>query len=320
MNKQPVKWSCEAAYDVDNFPALAASESEGDPAAEIVPLTKMTVGRKLLLKCQGEPVFFARNKLVVLNGENAPAMIQLLEVRRLDEKSGDFVVTSYKAGKHEVNGLRLTDGDLIAELGGETIVVESVIKAKDGKPPEPYGAYGPIQLQWPLFMWIVLAAAVVGALIFLGVRLWKHTQRRKMLEELKKFDTALSPFDQFNLELRKLKRNLEFSNFKETTSYAEMVSLIEKSMRLYLLREWRLPAHEWSEEKIHQDMKKRHRKFHDLSREDLTEVFRELRKAQQDRAKLTAQEVLLLLAITQRKVTQVWRTRQQLIKNVSTND
>lgn len=301
-------WNCRAEYAFDDLPDLEKS-SENDVMEEGVPLTKMTVGRKFLLRCQGEPAFFERKNLKLVTAPENQFSLHLLEIRRLDEKSGDFLMTSYRAGTHDFKGLKLSDGSQTVELAGPAVTVETVLRPQDGKPPQPFGAFGPVVLQWPWVVWAALAALILVLLAGVFAQIWRKVKRRRMLEGLKQFQTALQPFDQFNKEVRQLKRRLEFAEAGQAADWSGPLGELEKSIRFYLLREFQLPAHEWSEQEILKDLKKRHRRVFQAAEDDLRMTFRELKKARDGAGKLTPQDLLLLLQLSQKSMTRVWRSQ-----------
>ena len=299
-------WKCELDFKVDDLPDLAPAASKGkapSQVSDVVPLDQMTVGRKFLLRCQGEPVFLKRDKLAVLAPTKKPFSLVLLEVRRLDEKSGDFLMSSYQPGKHQIAGVHFSDGEQIVAIEKFELNVASVVQASKGKPPKPFGPYGPFTLTWPVELWIalgILAFALLGSAIF---AIWKSVKRRRLISGLKQYDTALKPFDQFNKEIRKLKREIHYAAENERQ---DEVSQVDRSLRLYLVREFAIPALEWNETLIFKELKGRCRAVFDGCRNDLRITFHEISKAT-DTKKLSTQDIQLLVALSQKTVSHLWR-------------
>lgn len=301
-------WQCEPEFEVDGLPSLQTDKVDEKKLKEDpeVDLQQMTVGRKFLLRCQGEPVFFNKKKLQVFPEYTKPFALQLLEVRRLDEKSGDFVLTSYVPGKHKIPATVLTDGDEAVRLSEIALDVKSVVKAEKGKPPTPFGPFGPIELGWPLFVWIALAALIVSFVFSVIVLFFKRRTYKQRLEQLKEFDTALSAYEQFNKEHRGFKRRVEYNDSQKKMTDETLVDQIENNFKFYLVRELRVPAHEWDEKKTLKELKSRHRLIFKSCSRQIKMTFEEISKAQSHKDQLKWQDISLLLQLCQRTVSAIW--------------
>jgi hypothetical protein len=238
-------------------------------------MNELTVGSKFAMSCQGEiPVEWKQEAGVEARfaKKEESYTLYVLKAEKLSSNNAELTVTAYKPGKHAPEYIRIVQGDKGFEALKPTWEVQSVLP-KD-QPPQPYGPFGPWSLDIPY--WIFGALAILLCLIgFLVVRkLRKITQRRRMLEELALHKTALSPAHQFYRDSRTLRRRL---NGAGTTEELRTISSdLNKDFRLYVLRQFQIPALEWSDRAIVEDMRKRYRLVHREAAEPLRRTLREL--------------------------------------------
>ncbi|NJL24903.1 MAG: hypothetical protein HC902_06840 [Calothrix sp. SM1_5_4] len=190
-------WSCEFA------------EASGQGASR---LSDLTVGAKFELKCHGDlAVDWAggdeRPVRVAFAKEDENYSLVVLKAESLAPREARLLVTSYKAGKHAPEWVRVLQGDKGFEFGKPQWEIKSVLKP--GEQVQPYGPFGPWTLSLPLWL-ILLAVAVVTVLVYAVVRrVRRHHQRKRLLEELGRHRTALSPLHQFYRDSRTLRRRVD---------------------------------------------------------------------------------------------------------------
>jgi hypothetical protein len=257
MNEVPV-WSCEFK-EAPSAPSLNA----------------LTVGAKFMLNCHGDlAVPWSKDQAVtpVFPAKEQAYSLTVLESQRLEPNDVQFVVTGYKAGKHEPEYVRFVQGDKGFEFVKPKWEIQSVLK--QGEQPQPYAPFGPWNLNMPL--WIIVCAAVILALFaYLLVRfLRRRTQRRRMLEELKLHRTALSPLHQFYRDSRQIRRKIH--NAKNVEDLKKISEELDREFRLYVLRQFEIPTLDWSDGEILRDLKKRHRRVYRQASEPLKRILREL--------------------------------------------
>ncbi|MES2854738.1 MAG: hypothetical protein V4692_02690, partial [Bdellovibrionota bacterium] len=184
-------WACE----------LKGVDSAG--GATVVP-ESITVGTKLLLSCEGEPVTFKNPDAVGFQlPKNQQYVLRILETKSLKETSGEFIVTSWKVGEHKVAAI-ITDGENAATIPPLEFTVTSSIDAESNPEGKPYAPLGPLTLGFPSWFWIMLGAVAAMAAGCLVMAIFTYVQRKRFLSELAHHQPALTPFNQFNKELRKL--------------------------------------------------------------------------------------------------------------------
>lgn len=313
------EWPCHIEYAVKDFPALATKEKKQEKDEKVektektapVPLDQMTVGRPFLLRCQGEPVFLKKKSLQIFPDSANPWLLRLLEVQRLDEKSADLVMTSYQAGAHKIPQLILTDGEQAVALKGVAFEVQSVVVAEKGKPPQPFGPMGPFRLSWPWEIWVILGAVIALILVAIASAFFKKISYRKRLSRLRELDTALPAFEQFAKEMRQIKREVELHDRESVVEEKKNIEELNKAFEMYLTRELKVPAHEWTQDKTLKEIKKRQALVYREKKEDLKVVFKELEKALSSDRRMIWQDVSYMHFMTQKLGTEIWQIKKK---------
>lgn len=244
-------------------------EPAGGPA-----LAELTVGAKFAMKCRGDiavewtkdpvKVFFAKPEEMYT--------LQILSSEQLAEHDARFIVTGYKAGQHKPEYIRILQGDKGFEVAKPEWEIKSVLK--QGEQPQMYPPFGPFSVGFPL--WIGVVAFLALALVIYAVvrKIQRTADRRRMLEDLKRHRTALSPLHQFYRDARGLRKRLH--NVKDASELKSISEDLDKEFRLYVLRQFEIPTLDWSDSDILRDLRKRHRKVYSKASDVLKKTLREL--------------------------------------------
>lgn len=228
------------------------------PLESAEPLANLTVGSKFDLKCHGDiPVQWNAKEALTLAFKSPEDQFTLavLKVTKLEAQDAEFLVTGYKPGKHQPEYIRILQGGAGFEFTKPTWEIKSVLKPNEK--PELVGPLGPFQVALPHWIWI---SALITFLLLLYVvfhRVRKMLQRRRMLEELKRHRTALSPLHQFYRDARTLRKRLHDAKIDEELK--TIAEDLNRDFRLYVLRQFEIPTLEWTEGEIISDLRKRHR-------------------------------------------------------------
>lgn len=256
-------------------------------APEASALDQLHVGDKYLMFCQGDFVqgLSAENVQLQPVAPEVSYGIVLLNVRTLDGKALWAEATSYKPGPQKFADYQLVSGAMTIPLTGKELTIQSVLAQK---PPEEMNHpdamkmvfMGPFALGMPLWYWALWIAAVVLGLGLLFRWIWNRAQRRKFLATLARKATALTPYNQFNKELRQYLR--DYSDQKGWEAKAqEAVSALDKTFRLYLLREFLVPADERKSGPVLREIRWRHKKMFRLVGPQLRRILIELDRAKE---------------------------------------
>jgi hypothetical protein len=262
----------------------------------------LTVGREFYLSCEGEwPSTLKQENLRFEGDASLPYQLKLLHFEFRTPTQADLKVTSYLAGPHRFPGVVLTDGEQKLELGGIEYQVQSVIQK--GEKVEPFGPFGPATIPIPISYWFLVIGAVAAVGLFIGLRLWRASQRRAMLERLKQHDSALTPLQEFHQSMRRLQRANSVFYGKETGAeeLRQGIEELARMFKVYISRRLRVPAFEWNERLILADIRRYHPAVFDESSRKIHDLFTEFKKAQGSGQKLHGKDVIQL-AETLRKV------------------
>jgi hypothetical protein len=270
----------------------------------------LTVGQEFSLSCSGESVpWITDPKLGELKldpPKDNPYALHLLKVNQLSEHDGQFTVTTYmtaEKGTVVAKGFVLTDGQHRVTLSPLELQVKSVITPEKNPERKPYGGIEPMKMVYPLWLWLAFAFLFVGLLSLFIQFFMKRRSHKQFLEELKKKSTALTPYNQFNKELRQLSRQLL------STSDSPWLATLRESFFMYLSREYRIPVLKWSERDVIASIEKTSVAEFQHFEKELRLAFRELEKASRSVNKLTLQDAFQLMELCREGVEKINKER-----------
>lgn len=267
MSQTPPKipvWNCQAEVSAD-----------------------VTVGQKFSLGCSGESVpLLKTDQVVIYTRELDPVTkhaslnnLKILEVQSIDDRHFQATVTSYLTGKYQDDNIFvLTDGTNEIALQNIKFNVASVMQK--GQEQKPYPAYPPWIMPIPL--WFI--ALIIMAVIVPAVGIWlifkRQKQKRALIESLKKQKTARLPFDEFHRDIRLIEKK----HGLEPHDPKGYIGDLEKSFRLYLIRELIVPANDWSDRAILNEIKSQHKTVWSASERGLKRLLKEFERARRANA------------------------------------
>lgn len=243
------------------------------------PEAPLTVGAIFKIECT-TPSFTLNPSQLKLETPK-PYQLKLLQSEVQPDGRIFLKVTSYQVGEIPPEGIILSDGVNKVSLTGIKGTVASVID-KNNPPKGPYGPFGGFVLSLPLFyLWAVLL--VFGlSFLWMGFRFYRRWQKKRLIEGLKKHDSRLSPLTQLHMRFRQLERQrvLEQQKAGEVSNSALISQFVEMDeiLRVYLIRQFKIPAQDWSDRLILKDFQNR---FVFLGKElskELRVLLREIKK------------------------------------------
>jgi hypothetical protein len=260
----------------------------------------ITVGREFVLDCKGDFSKLGDSKEWTINfAENQNT--HALKILNSEFVTGDelkLTVTSYTAGPQSFNPLQLKKGDEIIPLGRVDFNVQSVIVQKADQQVEPYGPMA-VSLSWPLAFWIYTTILIIAIVTFSGLKILRRLQRKALLESLRRHDSASAPLAEFHQHYRRWRReNLFFHGASsvnvEQDHLKNLLTEVNQAFRVFLIREFKVPALQWSDRLILQEFKKYHKSIFELYGNDLRKQFTEVEKAKAAADQIKAQDVVQL--------------------------
>lgn len=247
----------------------------------------LTVGKIFNLNCRGDiEVNWIKDFPLALSFPNKEDFytLYILKPDVLAGNEAQFQVTAYKAGEFKPEFVRVVQmqgpGQSSAEIGFEiakpTWTVKSVLKPNEKNEPVP--PFGPWSLSLPMWMIFAVVIALALAGYFTIRKLRKYSQRNKMLVELQRHKTPLSPLHQYYRDARNLRRRLHSA--KQVEDLGQLSQDLNKEFRLYVLRQFLIPTLDWSDGQIVRDLRRRHKKVYLQAGDHLRKTLRELTRLQ----------------------------------------
>lgn len=279
-------------------PALPIWKCDFAQAEGAQALNNLTVGTKFKMNCHGDiPVEWNKGAVGVAfkDKKSEEYTLFVLSADKLSANDAELTVTGYKAGQFKPEFIRIVQGDHGFEVTKPQWDILSVLK-KDEQQPQPYPPFGPWQLGLP--MWIVIVIGLlVGVLTFFTIRFFRRRmQRQKMLKDLALHATVISPVNHFYKDARMIRKKL--NQAKQDSDVKEITVQLDKDFRLFVLRQFQVPALDWSDRAIVEDVRKRHRRDFDLYGDKLRKALRELTRVKaRPNVNLTDSEQLLQICL-----------------------
>lgn len=218
------------------------------PEVKGLPASEMSVGRHVLLSCEGDwnkSFDFAQAQIKA--EENAKYLVHVLKSEARHSNAFDVDLTTYVAAEAQFPEMILTDGTNEISLGVQSFKTVSVLKKPEPgqEPQKPYGYVFPLQLQWPVIYVILGLTVIVLFLTGLVYQLRRAARYAKMIADLQQYDSLVSADLQFYKSLR----------MAEKLGYP--MEEIEKAFRLYVLRTFDVPMFVLNHRQIIRFLKKR---------------------------------------------------------------
>jgi hypothetical protein len=286
----------------------------------------ITVGQTFSLNCQGGTAQLNQEHLNLQLPEAQKYLLKILKVQGLTANQADFLVTGYVVSPDiKISNLSLVDGETgeghQVILDGIQFSVQSVITPQNNPENKPFGPWGPARIDYPLWLWILLALMISSFVAAVFLRWRKMRARRLFLRELEKNPIVLSPYNLFNKELRTLGRQYPMGGASSDAAYAwsqdkaqNYVTELDRSFRWYLARELLIPTKDQSVRMIVGDLRRRHRKFSETVEKDLRVALNELNNALKVSQKVTAVDAQQLTELC-RKIAETISQQIELQKN-----
>lgn len=306
--KEPKVAEAEAATpekkDLSQLPSWNC-RVEGSPKE-----AQWTVGEVFHLNCEGPKAEFLSTELQFKSSEKFHYQLRVLEVEKQTDNSLYMKVTSYNPGQHNFEKLYIMDqGEEVVSVEPIAFSVKSVIEKPDQK---PYGPIMAFRMTYPSWLWMSLSLVFAMSLFFLIFKWRRRLQMRKVIEELKQHNTALGAFNQFNKDIRLLGRKYIFGKKEEwaVEKKHRYVESLDGIFRMYLLREFYVPALDWNSSLVLKTISKQDKKSYSLYGDDLQKFLKELDRAMQDSEKLKNHDCKQLTQMAKRVTQSIWKVRK----------
>ncbi len=269
-----------------------------------------TVGEIFNLVCDGPAAKFLSTELSFKEEKKSGYELRVLEVVKQTENELVMVATSYVPQPHKFEALFIQDqGESVVRVEPFNLPMKSVITDPQQK---PFGPSGAVSLAYPVWIWIVLAVVLLATAFFGLFRMNRRAQMRRVIEELKQHNTALGAFNQFNKDLRTLGRKHIFGDEKNWNDLKKQRYLenLDQVFRMYLLREFYVPALDWSSGLVLRTVSKQDKRRYDRYGAELQKFLKELDRAKADVEKLQVHDCQQLTQMAKKVSQTIWRIRR----------
>lgn len=282
------------------------------------PLDQWEVGRKYLLHCEGEFVEGLKAPVFLKwPDEKWKYSLKVLDLRSFDNNNVWLEVTAYKPGKFSVENIVITDGTNEIPVSLLEWNVASVLASKQQEmaqnPEEQKLKYvGPFELALPLWYWVawgLLAFLIIGLFVH---KVRKYLERKRLIERLSRQTTALTPYNQFNKEIREHMRKYQGARRGEETKefYNHYLENLDETFRMFLVRELLVPAMDWSSSAVLREIKLRHKNIYKYTGPQIRRLLTEFDRAKRDRENATFEDCEQLREMSRRVADQLFKIRR----------
>ena len=271
-----------------------------------------TVGEIFQVDCAGTSLQLTE-PLKAVNPDPLKYSFVYLRTLKMGENEISFLATTYASQTVQHPFLHIED----AQGGGfisQKIEIRSQSVIDPQKPPQgPYGPITPLALSWPywIFLAMIILAAVLAGWFLIFLR--RHFQRKNLEKNIRKFESPLGSYHQFSKDLRLLKRGVVFSE-KVSWSEAqtkEYIDKLDEIYRMYILREYIVPALKWSPGQIAKHLHKKIKKEFRFFRDSFWKAFKELERAKGQNAQIKSRDCEQLTQLCWVAVDAMWKSKKE---------
>jgi hypothetical protein len=258
------------------------------------PAQPLTVGHEFAVQCDGESINLNTDQAELRLEKSDENKLKLLKIEKHESGQISLLVTSYRAGEHNLKAVQLVDSENSFLLGDLSFTVSSVLEENQ----EPFGPMGPIKLHlgWMFWLSLLIIVLVIASLIWSFFR--KKIQRQKWLQEMAIHDSALTPVAEISKKLRAFMRKPE----------VESLPHLNQAFRIYIARKYLIPTMVWSDKVIIQDFKKRFPQEFKNHGSILIKTFFEINRALSAQQKTSVKDFEQIIELTRRCVEQMERS------------
>ena len=265
----------------------------------------LTVGQHFAVECTGD-ISQIRSETPELRLDEADKYkIHFFGLKKVADDKIELDLTSYRVGNHQIKAAQLIDGESSVVLSDLNLTVASVM---DPQEPvnEPFGPMGPMNLYWPWWLWLILVFVILSVIGLISVRIRQRLQKKKMLEEIEQHDSALSPEDEFHIQVRKILRFhsiLSFPEQKINPSEAQAIlQRLNHQWRLFVARKFLIPTSKWSDKLILKELKAEYPLCHKDLGTEIKDLFLEFERALNPSKTISTKDILQIIEISRQVV------------------
>jgi hypothetical protein len=233
--------------------------------------------------------------------------IVLLKKLELTSTKIAYEATHYQAGKFELPFINIVDANNSGFISQPmNFQVQSVI----GQPaPEKiYGGVAPMPLGWPVWIFFTILVTIVVIMAWVALFFKSRVQKKNLEKNIRKFLSPMGSYHQFSKDIRVLRSRVVFSERHEWSQpqLQNYIFDLNEHFRMFLLREFTVPATTWSSRQTQKAIKKRARLTYPFFRDTLSTALRELDRARSSYEGMTSKDCDQLTKIIVKSVESIW--------------
>lgn len=270
-----------------------------------------TVGEVFQVNCTGTSLSL-EEPIKIVNPEKMQYSLVYLKTLKKTENELQFLATSYASQSIShpfIHVVDANDGGFISQK--MEIRSQSVIDQKN--PPQgPFGPIQPMTFGWPYWIFFVVGLTFAVLLGWFAIFLRRHLQRKNLEKNIRKFQSPLGSYHQFTKDLRLLKRGVVFSakaDWPESQTQSYLAKL-DEIYRMFVLREYTVPALSWSTSQIAKHVYKKNRHSYALFKKEFLKAFKELERAKSHVSELKPQDCEQLTNLCWQAVDEMWKHKR----------
>lgn len=265
---------------------------------------KVTVGEIFQVECLSESITFNPSQIrFVVKAETKdgkkiddPYALKLLRADISPQGKWIMQAVSYKVGPHDNFDFEITDGINTLPVKGVKFQVESVIDPNN-PPKGPIGPLGPFMTEFPWGGLAIITSLLLLVILGIVIKSIRVIQKKKLKARMKQYESPQLPVPQFYAEMRKLEREIDlvFEGKINGEVAANFIKRFEDALKLFLVRQFEIPAFEWPSHLVIKDFRSRFTWYGEEMHHLLSVLIRELEKSQKKDVTITAHDVHQLL-------------------------
>ncbi len=250
-----------------------------------------TVGEIFQINCAGESLELVE-PLKIVNAEAIKYSVVYLKTLKKSENELQFLATSYASKPVSHPFLHVSDAKDSGFISQAMEIRTQSVVDPQNPPQSPFGPIQPMAMNWPywiFFAGLLFAAVLIG---WAAVFIRRTVQRRNLERNIRKFQSPIGSYHQFSKDLRLLKRGVLFSqnaNWDDTQT-KQYLEKLNEVFRMYVLREYTVPALTWSIARIAQHIRKKNKNGYGHFKNAILKAFKELERAQSNIKDLKPQD------------------------------
>jgi hypothetical protein len=255
--------------------------------------TTLTVGEKILLTCKTEGLGMTSASRVEFRdlAKTEPFTLEFISEPELAPDVLKQVVTSYRVGNHELDGLFLVVDGRSYKVPKLSLQVQTVIQAGEGAQPTPYPLVDPIEVAAPWWWWAIWITVILGLASYGLWTFLKWQKARRLAARLKEVSKPLTPVEKFRQKMRKLDSHGYHQKGEYKAFALELTSILKSAIG----EQFRFPAEDLTSEELNLNLQQKFKTFYNSAGQELQSVLSELDQIKFAKTETSAEHCLRLM-------------------------